>query len=267
VSLVVSLRIPDGVVIAADSLSTLQGHLAVKTHMQAKCPKCKEDLTFGNPPALQMPVPLSTSSFAQKLFPLCSRFGVGAYGWSLLSNRTVGYYIETLNNEIKSKEIAGVTDAAQLILDKFDRLIHDCISDIGNAPEDYFPMGFHVAGYDDSEGKTIEVKIGKNSRLESINELGCAVSGSGNVVAKLWELGEENESHKANFGIFSLQDAIDYADFLISATASYQRFAQMIPNVGGEVDIALVTQYQGFTWIRQKKLARILLGKDGNADE
>lgn len=61
-----------------------------------------------------------------------------------------------------------------------------------------------------------------------------------------------------NPSVFSMQDAVDYAEFLISMTATAQRFAIMIPTVGGEVDIALVTSYAGFQWIKAKSLTRQL---------
>ncbi len=56
----------------------------------------------------------------------------------------------------------------------------------------------------------------------------------------------------------SLQDAIDYADFTVRMTAGVQRFANMIPTVGGDVDIALITNYSEFRWIKSKALARVL---------
>ncbi|MBK6498380.1 MAG: hypothetical protein IPG00_09510 [Saprospiraceae bacterium] len=61
-----------------------------------------------------------------------------------------------------------------------------------------------------------------------------------------------------NFGAFSLQDGIDFCDFLTNTTSSYQRFANMIPTVGGHVDIGMITQYAGFKWIKVKDLTKIL---------
>jgi hypothetical protein len=74
----------------------------------------------------------------------------------------------------------------------------------------------------------------------------------------MWELGKKDPRRGTTYENFSLQDAIDYAEFLITATAKYQRFTNIIPNVGGEVDIALVTPFGDFSWIRQKELGKIL---------
>ena len=51
----------------------------------------------------------------------------------------------------------------------------------------------------------------------------------------------------------TLQDAIDYAIFLIRTTIDYQRFATMVPTVGGDIDVAIITHHGGFQWIQEKK--------------
>jgi hypothetical protein len=86
--------------------------------------------------------------------------------------------------------------------------------------------------------------------------IGCNVSGDIRVVNLLWNVQPGDGS--ANFGAFSLQDAIDYARFLIRTTADYQRFSGVMPTVGGEIDLALVTSHRGFQWIAQKQLYRML---------
>ncbi len=62
----------------------------------------------------------------------------------------------------------------------------------------------------------------------------------------------------ASVDMFSLQDAIDYAKFLIRTTADYQRFSGRMPTVGGEIDVALITNRHGFRWIAQKSLYQLL---------
>lgn len=259
-SLVVSLKIPDGVVIAADSLSTVQGQIALQPKLKADCLKCGSKIELKDIPPLQMPTALSTSSFAQKLFPFCGRFGIGAFGLSVLLGKTVGYLVEALEHEAGPECDYGVTHLAGVIQKRFDKLVREQFKDIDKAPDDFYPLGFHVVGYDDDQGKIIEVKIGKKSTMVPHVDPGCTFSGAGQVVLKLWELGQNDQTQQTNFAIFSLQDAIDYADYLINTTASHQRFAVMIPTVGGQVDIALVTPYRGFTWIRQKRLSRIMSG-------
>jgi hypothetical protein len=49
-----------------------------------------------------------------------------------------------------------------------------------------------------------------------------------------------------------VRDAIELADFLVEVTKRYFRFLPGADIVGGDVDIAVVTKYEGFKWIRRK---------------
>ena len=71
------------------------------------------------------------------------------------------------------------------------------------------------------------------------------------------------------WGTMTLQDAIDFADLMIKTTSAIQRFSDGIfaipgdmPGVGGEVDIAIITQDKGFVWISKKKLIHQNKGVD-----
>jgi len=56
------------------------------------------------------------------------------------------------------------------------------------------------------------------------------------------------------YDIMSLQDAIDFAVFIVRATIEAQRFNQKaVMGVGGDIDIAIITP-EGFRWIQRKKL-------------
>ena len=78
------------------------------------------------------------------------------------------------------------------------------------------------------------------------------------MVQAVWGLHKTHPESQPPYHVFSLQDAIDYAEFLIRTTIAHQRFSQTIPNVGGDIDIALVTPFDGFQWIRQKPLGKLL---------
>ncbi len=49
-----------------------------------------------------------------------------------------------------------------------------------------------------------------------------------------------------------IQDVIDLADFLVDMTKRYGAFLPGADTVGGDTDIATVTRYEGFKWIRRK---------------
>jgi hypothetical protein len=49
-----------------------------------------------------------------------------------------------------------------------------------------------------------------------------------------------------------VQDAIDLAEFLVSATIEFSRFKMGAATVGGPVEVAAITKHEGFKWIKRK---------------
>jgi hypothetical protein len=49
-----------------------------------------------------------------------------------------------------------------------------------------------------------------------------------------------------------LQDAIELAEFLVDTTIKYQRFSFDEKMVGGPIEIAAISKYEGFKWIKRK---------------
>jgi hypothetical protein len=260
-TLIVSLRIPDGLVIAGDSLSSVQTKVGLIADIQSECPLCKGKIDLKEIKMPPFPIPATTSSFAQKLFSFGRKFGIGSFGTGILNKKTIYYHVKELEAIAADQENLNnltLSNVKDLLLEHFDKEIKKEILDIDRAPDNFYPLGFQVVGYEDGIGTTIEINIGKKSRSQKITGIGCTVSGDGQLVVQMWELGKKDPRRGTNYERFSLQDAIDYAEFLITATAKYQRFTNVIPSVGGEVDIALVTPFGDFNWIRQKELARLL---------
>ena len=131
------------------------------------------------------------------------------------------------------------------------------------APENWLPLGFHIDGYeleDDGSpiGVTYEVYVGRENVVRRHDTIGCTVAGEMKVVQKLWAIGKEDPRLQFKYGFLSLQDAVDLGGFLIETTSTFQRFANEVQTVGGEVDVALVTPFSGFQWIRRKALMALL---------
>ena len=49
-----------------------------------------------------------------------------------------------------------------------------------------------------------------------------------------------------------IQDAIDLVEYLSDVTARYFRFAPGEPVVAHPIDIATITRYEGFKWVKRK---------------
>lgn len=262
----VSLRVPDGIVIASDSLSTLTQAINQKLTVTGKCEKCGEITEIKDAQAPPMTVPSSTWPYTQKLFPVKDRFGLAIYGWGFVNDRSIYNHMIDLVPKFPA-EAESDNDFFGTLSDFIVKYFHGQLVaqlqkmelSIDLQPDDWFPFGFQFAGFArDDKGEPVSrthlIAIGKKTKVDVYDEIGCTISGDPTVVNMLWEA----PSHRLNLASFSLQDAVDYAKFLIRTTSDYQRFSGNMPTVGGDIDIALLTNHRGFQWIAQKELYRML---------
>ena len=120
-TLTVTIRVPDGIVIAADSLASLFQILTPQG--EVKCPKCDENIKL---PDLTIPpinMPAGGSPYAQKLFNIGKRnVGIAVYGTPFLDGRTIESHIR----EFEKTKIVGeetVEEVANKLKDFFHRYI------------------------------------------------------------------------------------------------------------------------------------------------
>ena len=125
---------------------------------------------------------------------------------------------------------------------------------------------FHVAGYD-SAGKQRVYRVdvaGNTSTDANPNSVqGVIWNGESDIVTRIFNdcwLSDNNgaasvhiPSHGIPWSFFSLQDAIDFAVFAMSATIGAIRFQNRSKTVGGPVDL-LVVKPDGATWVQRKEL-------------
>ncbi len=257
-TLTISVRVPDGIVLATDSLVSILATIIPVEDLGAKCPKCEEDIKISELKLPLIRMPAGSSPFGRKLFNIEKRnIGVAVYGAPALNGRTVESHIR----EFEKLKIVGeekVKEVAHKLADYLHDNVKKEVKILSKIPEKHLVVGFQVAGYDKKDvkiGKTFLVKIGRKITIEPKHTkgYGCTCGGEGRVAAKLWKKDPEIPIAKPNYALMTLQDAIDYAVFLIRTTKDYQRFATMVPNVGGDIDIAIITHHDGFKWIQQKK--------------
>lgn len=263
-TLIVSLRIPDGIVLAGDSLATMMSDVNVQADLNVTCPQCGHQHVISGAPVGHLNVPSTTYSYAQKVFPFLNEYGIGTYGIGQLTGKTIYFAMRELEKEIKSSEKipSGVEAVADAIGARAQELLRQQVQNIDQAPENWFAVGFQIVGYENSVAKTVIIELGKTINKAVFDKLGCTRTGQAHVVDAIWALYKQRPDDQAQYTNFSLQDAIAYAEFLIGTTAAYQRFSRTIPQVGGEIDIALVTPFTKFKWIKQKQLSRIIGGQD-----
>lgn len=260
----VSLRIPDGIVLASDSLGTASLSYHQKMNVPGVCPECQKSIEIKDVQTPPITLPASTWPYVQKVLPVERKFGIAVFGMGLVNGRSMYNHITEISPKLPTASsgdrFSEVRDflvtyfQEQLVLDWRSKSIDPALQ-----PDTFRPFGFQFVGFSATASgepcaKTALVNIGKTPSVDTIDSMGCTWSGDGSVVSLLWP----KTGAAANFPAFSLQDAIDYAKFLIRTTSDFQRFSGRMPTVGGEIDIALVTNHHGFRWIEQKRLYRML---------
>jgi hypothetical protein len=265
-TLIVSLRTPDGIVIAGDSLASMMTQMNFEANLEVECPDCGKI----HPMSVSIPMPpqpATTLSYAQKVFPFLKKYGVGTSGSGMLLGKSIYYlsreFEQTMSASHNLVRINGVIDVAN----EFGTYFHDLAEkhfktggkSLDEIPPEGVILGFQIVGYDKGEAKIMEVKIGKEIQIidHTTGSGSCTLSGQFYVAQALWSL-HQDPSQQPAWDVFSLQDAIAYVEYLINTTATHQKFSRRMPNVGGAIDIALVTPFNNFQWIVQKPLSKLL---------
>lgn len=258
-TLIASLRTLDGIVIAGDSLATFTTNPTLQGDVDVVCPSCgHKHITQATLTGAASPS--TTFSYAQKVFPFFEEYGVGTYGVGQLAGKTNYFAIRELEKKTKEagKKPTSAKEAAEMIgeyaYELLKQMFTDAHLDISKQPDEWCYNGFQVVGYDGQEPVTYMVEIGKVVVTTPHKGLDVTVNGQIDVAQSLFTLYQSNPYSSPLIDGFALQDAVEYAEFLIRTTALHQRFSRAIPGVGGDIDIALVTPFDKFRWIRQKKL-------------
>ncbi|MDE0427440.1 MAG: hypothetical protein OXN25_21510 [Candidatus Poribacteria bacterium] len=279
-TLIVSVISADGIVIGGDSLSSLNRQINMNQSGKVICPHCEKEHTVKA--NFQGNISRATFSHTEKVLPFFGKFGIGVFGSGIIGIHSVNFLIRQIEHsfkeEIKKEKnreknrkqhnkqqnilAKGVTQIAENVGIKLHNYLKKQLDaeekSLDDFPDDHIFLGFQIVGYDDLQPKTIEVLLCKDVRFQVFDQLAPYASGSKEIVAGIWNLHKPEEGLQPIFEIFSLQEAIDYVDFLINSTIAYQRFLPITPNVGGNIDIALVRPFKGFQWIRQKPLGELL---------
>jgi hypothetical protein len=264
VTINVSVRVPDGIIVASDSLasSVLPVHQQIQVAM--KCGNCGHDSppgVFNTPP---IGLPGNSTPLATKLFYV-GNHGLAFFGASAINGRSLFNHVMVFRTTIykDSMQIGDVADGIAKMLNdaiKVDRNLQ------AQVPAGQRLGGFQVSGYDKGDidvGRTavVEYFVGKDPARVDHQDHNLTVTGDDRVVNMLF-----SKTAHPNFGRMTIPDAIDYARFLVQTTSDYHRFSDKVPTVGGPTEIALITKWIGFRWVDRKKIldsdtTRLNIGK------
>jgi len=263
-TIVVALKVGDGLVLGADSASTLF-------------------TTNG----------YHNSYFNTEKLMHIRGFPVGAltFGLGSLKNRSISSLANDFKLRISSDDPNWSIDPANFtvedIVQRFRRFFYDelYLDEFGDQPPPVDPMhdrdimGFIIGGYSSSKGsaevwRLILTRSGceANMLVDANTPWECVWEGarepiqrvlfgySNQIMERLTQAGvpqDDAEQLLASMeplinGAMPIQDAIDFVNYLIEVTCGYVRFSPGHMTVAKPVDLAAITKYNGFKWIQRK---------------
>jgi hypothetical protein len=269
VTVALTLKVNDGVVLAADSASTLTG---------------------GSPGSV-----VNVYNNANKVVNLRKGLPVGLVTWGL--GEIGGASIYTLAKDLRRRFSGEDQNHMDWHLDSASYTVAEVanrVSEFMHA-ELYAPMvataptmpelGFFVVGYSAQSGHSEEYHLnlapsgvsgpvllraaqesgstwagqpeaisrllnGYSSLLPLLLEQDFALDPA-DVVAKLPVMASKLAAPMINPAM-PIQDAIELADFMVDLSIKYSRFMPGSPTVGGPIELAAITKHEGFKWIKRK---------------
>jgi hypothetical protein len=230
-SLVVTLYVPSGIVMAADSRMTVlraedRGEADQKTRVEQQ---------------------LVLSDSAYKVVELKTvGVGMSLYDAGVIDNQPMESHVRRFEEEALSSN-----DDVRTVANKFMEYLQKKHPSAN--------VGFHVAGYR-TEGKasvpyvlvghTVHEKAIRRVNATDEGQLQFGVVRAGDVLVANRLI---DPNYLPLFAAMPLQDAIDYAVHLIRATIDTLRFEPRYPSVGGPIDV-LVIRSDGPQWVQRKEL-------------
>ncbi len=269
-TIAITLKVNDGLVLAADSASTLIAKDGGKTFA------------------------VNVYNNANKIYNLrkglpigCMTWGAGSIGKASIS--TLAKDLRKLLSDPQKEEwwINPASYEIQDVARKVVRFMHQdnfvpAFIDWPDKP----PIGFLVAGYSSGEAMAEEYQIDIDSKgncseprpLRNKDECGLTWNGEPEAITRLIlgfgtnlpailkaklgvtdeQLGPALEIIRNNLtaplihDAMPIQDAIDLAEFLVDVTVQFSKFSPGAPTVGGPIELAAVSKHEGFKWIKRK---------------
>ncbi len=271
-TIAISIKINDGLVLASDSASTL----------------------LGQTPDGQLQA-INVYNNAVKVFNLRKGLPIGAITWGAgsIGQSSIATIVKDLRQiftkgdekhrwQLDPGNYTVESTANRLKEFVFDELYTPAFKD---SPGQKPSLGFIVAGYSANAPMADEFKIEINGGQcdgprslrnrdqigmtwggdpEALNRLLAGVSsGLPMVLQNLFRLTpaqlpqvmqtiQQQLQLPLVLPAMPLQDAIDLADFLVDLTIKFSRFMPGAPTVGGPIEIAAISKHEGFRWIKRK---------------
>jgi hypothetical protein len=267
-TIAITLKVNDGVVVASDSATTMDfggegnvyNHADKLFNLHKGTPIAAVGFGLGN---------IGPASLATLMKDLRVRFSDAGHAMHI---------------DPKTYSIEGVAKAVRdFLFDEHYKPLYESVS--GLAKKDWPYLGMMISGYSAGESKPEvwrvvvgggDAKVTPDSKREALT--GFTWGGDGSAVQRLilgfdWRLPEglakemnlqpdvvRDAVKKVAASVeplflpssMPIQDVIDFAHFLVDMSAKYSRYTPGYQTIGGPIDIAAVTKHEGFKWVRRK---------------
>lgn len=276
-TIAISMKVNDGVVLATDSATTM--------------------INVGNDGRRTV---TNVYDNANKVFNLMKGLPIGAITWGAgsIGQQSISTLTKVFRKEITDGKLKidmnnyTIKDVAEIFKDfmfqRYDNVFN-------SLPAEKRPdLGFMVVGYSANQPLAEEYKIDITKGeckgpylIRDQNQSGVTWNGVVEPITRLFKgrstflvqilreaklddgtintiigLCESKLQHLMVNPAMPIQDAIDFAIFLADTTAKYSKFAPGPNTVGGPIEIATITKYEDFKWVKRKHY----FNKDLNPD-
>lgn len=202
-------------------------------------------------------VSVTSSDSAKKLFLTPDRIGIAAFGVASVNGAPIAGVVESFIVEQLKDKALPPRETGEALLAYF--------KSVGVSQD----SSFHIAGYraagNSLAQEVVFVRV-SDGTVTHLNPTGLPGANWGgeidifqrliNDVALVGAAGAAPTpipSFGVPFHFFTLQDAVDFANYAMRATIDTMRFQAREKTVGGPVDILVITP-DGARWIAQKQL-------------
>jgi hypothetical protein len=222
------------------------------------------------------------SDSAHKVFDIGGRFGAATFGWAFLEGNTIAGAIEEFAAQTKLR--GGIEEVTEKLRDFFRLRIERHVKEGFDqpVPEGVDVLGFIVGGYDSSGIGHLKLLYLPSGRVldgasTAAGDVGAHWQGETDVFTRLlkgydaartdisgWPQEQQDRltgcEYLIPFFTMTLQDAVDFATFMIRTTVDMQRFSHgtlaepnALPSCGGPIEMLAVTG-RGLEWIQHATL-------------
>jgi len=259
-SICISIAVPDGIALAADSQTTWN-----QTITQAAQLGTNQIFDLAQP----INIPIGWSRMARKLFNIkieCTSYAVCVAGTALLNHKTIYSIFKGLE---KSYEGDGSYDT--IVRHFIDGLKAELrqqlnIENLATSPT-VLSIEFIFSGYIDQDVSKPRIEswivLSGTVQIEGVGQLttgefkkwtniingeytfgGCWIGRAEFISHLVTHNNPQMPPIQGQYELLSLADAVDYTNFLVDFTCDYQRFATMVPDCGKPIISSTLTPEQ-----------------------